>query len=127
MKILVTGDRNWTDELKIFNTLMEIGFDYPVDGENSSFNHDITLIEGEARGADTLARIAAEKLDWTVIKVPAEWNKYGKAAGPIRNQAMLDLDPDLVVAFHSDLENSRGTKDMVERAKKKGVKVTHIS
>lgn len=44
---------------------------------------------------------------------------------PIRNQKMLDDNPDIdiVIAFHSDLENSRGTKDMVNRARKKGIKV----
>ena len=52
-----------------------------------------------------------------VIKFPAEWDKYGKAAGVLRNQQMLDEGyPDLVVYFHKDLENSKGTKDMVTRA-----------
>ena len=52
-----------------------------------------------------------------VIKFPAEWDKYGKAAGVLRNQQMLDDGhPDLVVYFHKDLENSKGTKDMVTRA-----------
>jgi hypothetical protein len=74
-----------------------------------------------------MARKLAERIGWDVIKVPADWTKYGKAAGPIRNQEMLDMDPDLVLAFHSDLDNSKGTKDMVARARKKGVKVIVIS
>ena len=52
-----------------------------------------------------------------IIKFPADWNKYGKAAGVLRNQQMLDEGhPDLVVYFHKDIENSKGTKDMIIRA-----------
>lgn len=50
---------------------------------------------------------------------PALWNKYGKSAGPIRNQQMLDI----VYAFTYDLENSRGTRDMVLRARKTKIPV----
>jgi hypothetical protein len=46
-----------------------------------------------------------------VIAMPADWANHGKAAGPIRNRKMLDLKPDLVLAFHADLTNSKGTKD----------------
>lgn len=52
------------------------------------------------------------------------FRKQGKAAGPIRNQHMLDgYHPDMVVFFHHDLSSSKGTKDMVERARKAGVPV----
>jgi hypothetical protein len=54
----------------------------------------------------------------------AEWSVYGLKAGPIRNQKMLDEGkPDLVMAFHNDLGNSRGTADMIRRAKRAGVRV----
>jgi hypothetical protein len=49
----------------------------------------------------------------------AEWKKYGPAAGPIRNQRMLDWGPDLVVAF----SGGKGTADMVRRARAAGVEV----
>lgn len=61
------------------------------------------------------------------ITVEAAWHNYGKAAGPRRNRKMLDeYDPDLVVAFHDDLDASKGTKDMVDYATSQGVQVYHV-
>jgi len=115
--ILVTGDRNWADKERIYWTLSQI------DSEETFVPF---LIHGNANGADKMAADCAYDLGWRCKSVPAQWEKYGRAAGPIRNQQMLDMNPDLVIAFHEDLENSKGTKDMVNRAKKKGVKVIHI-
>lgn len=112
-KVLVCGDRNWTDRLSIrtwLRGLQKEGYD--------------TVIEGEARGADTIAREEAELLGMTVEKYSADWKKYGKAAGPIRNAEMLKADPDLVLAFHSDILKSKGTSNMIRQAKKRGVGVT---
>ena len=63
-----------------------------------------------------------------MVGVPANWVKYGRAAGPIRNRRMLELvPPDLVVAFHDDLESSRGTKDMVIAARQAEIPVRLIT
>ena len=49
-----------------------------------------------------------------------EWRSYGKKAGPIRNVTMFQKEkPDVVLAFHDNLEESRGTKHMVEFARRK--------
>ena len=84
---------------------------------------DITIIEGNAKGVDRAAR------DWATINYAnlkvfsADWEKYGKSAGFIRNQQMLDEGkPDLVVAF----PGGTGTADMIRRAKKAGVEVKEI-
>src|SRR3972149_6405940 len=104
MRVLICGDRNWTDVRTIRSWiagLQEWGY--------------TTLIEGEARGADSIARDEAILAGIKVLPFPANWAKYGRAAGPIRNQQMLDEgQPDLVVAFHNDIDNSKGTKNMVE-------------
>ena len=61
-----------------------------------------------------MAGTIANKLGMQVMAVPADWDKYGKAAGPIRNRHMFRLGkPDLVLAFHKDITKSRGTNDMV--------------
>lgn len=52
---------------------------------------------------------------------PAKWAKFHKAAGPIRNQEMVDTQPDLVVAFL--LPGSKGTADAIKRAQKAGIEV----
>lgn len=110
VRILVCGDRNWNDSAFLRAVL---------EGSRVS-----VLIHGAARGADTVADDWAEDRDVTTRAFPADWNQYGKAAGPIRNQQMLDEGkPDLVLAFHDDLAASKGTADMVRRAKKAGVPV----
>lgn len=80
------------------------------------------IIEGEARGADTLARKYAERHKIHVLPFPAQWDLHGKAAGPIRNTEMLRVGkPDLVIAFMA--KDSRGTKNMVSQAEKAGIPV----
>lgn len=83
---------------------------------------NVTLVSGHAKGADTLAeKYAAEK--GIAIKIfPAEWTKYGKAAGPIRNRVMLDYAKEqtpVIVAFWNG--ESRGTGNMIKQAQKAGV------
>ena len=112
MKVLITGDRDWTDIESIRAWLAKL--------QDWGYT---TVIEGGARGADRIAESEARKMGMKVIEIPADWGRYGKGAGAIRNQEMLELKPDLVVAFHSDLERSKGTADMVRRARKEGVEV----
>ena len=85
--------------------------------------HFTSVIQGGARGADTLAKIWANRRDIpgkTFEVTKEDWKTMGKAAGSIRNQAMLDQGhPDLVVAF----PGGNGTADMVRRARKAGIKV----
>ena len=81
------------------------------------------VVEGGAKGADSLAKKVANKLGIEVREYPAEWDKYGRAAGPIRNQEMLGEKPDLVLAFHSNIEKSKGTKNMITLARRQGVHV----
>jgi hypothetical protein len=79
-----------------------------------------SVITGGARGADLLAGYWAERRGIPSDIYPADWAGHGRAAGPIRNQKMLDEGkPDLVVAF----PGGRGTADMVRRARKAGVAV----
>ena len=112
MKVLITGDRDWTDIETIRAWLSKL----------QDWGCTI-IIEGGARGADKIAGSEARRMGMKVIEVPADWSRYGKGAGLIRNQEMLELKPDLVVAFHSDLPRSKGTTDMVRRARKEGVEV----
>lgn len=119
MKILVTGDRDWTDRECIQYCLA-------VAAELAA-PEQITLIHGKARGADTIAGEIGAGLDFNVVAVPADWEQYGRAAGPIRNREMLAMEPDLVIAFHDDLENSKGTRNCVEQAEKLGIPVSRIT
>lgn len=116
VRVLVCGDRDYTDREGLWTVLD--GFRRETDGT-------LTIIEGGARGADQFASEWADgKLAQGVrhVTFPAEWGRYGRAAGPIRNQQMLDEGkPDIVLAFHDDIEDSKGTRDMLRRAQKAGV------
>ena len=116
MKILICGSRFYTDYSSILQYVRSL--------KDAAINESIVIIAGGARGADTLAVKAAIACGFPFREYPAQWEKYGKKAGPIRNQTMLDMgNPDIVVAFHEDIESSKGTKDMVSRAKKSGIPV----
>jgi hypothetical protein len=110
-RVLICGDRNWRD----FEAVRRFV---------ASLAPSAVVIEGEARGADTMARIAAEQHGLTVLRFPAQWDTHGRAAGPIRNQQMLtEGAPTLVAYFHDNIEESKGTRDMVTRARKAGIRV----
>lgn len=114
MRALVCGDRNWVDLLLIRQTLVKF--------------HPVVVIEGEARGADKLGRKVAEGLGIPVLPFPANWKLYGKRAGMIRNTQMLDEGkPDIVLAFHNDIANSKGTSNMIMQATNRGIKVILIT
>jgi hypothetical protein len=82
------------------------------------------IIHGCANGADEWADYWADVNNVPHRAFPADWNKHGKAAGPIRNQRMLDEGkPDMVIAF----PGGRGTADMVRRARTAGVEVREIA
>ena len=110
-RILICGDRNYKDWRKVQDYL-------------NTILHTAIIIHGGARGADSLAGNLATGRNWGIMRFPAQWDKYGKAAGPIRNQEMVEYGkPTLVVYFHDDIENSKGTKDMITRAEKANIKV----
>lgn len=116
MKIIVCGDRNWTDQYRIEEVLKEI------------VPPDAILIHGNARGADKIAGKIWEALHpGQTVPVPADWNTYGKAAGPIRNRQMLDQKPWMVIAFHHNLDISKGTKDCVTEARKRRIIVVLVN
>ncbi len=83
----------------------------------------LTLVNGGAKGADFAGRWWAERFGMQVETYEADWDTHGRAAGPIRNQRMIDEGkPDLVLAF----PGGRGTADMVRRAEKAGIEVRRV-
>lgn len=114
MKVLVCGGRDYKDWDQMYSVMDGI------DGDNK-----ITwLIHGEARGADRMAGAWAVSKGIHISSFPANWAKYGKRAGYVRNKQMLDeRHPDLVVAF----PGGRGTAMMVQLAREQGVPVIEIN
>lgn len=107
--ILVTGDRQWRHRGLIRRELMR--------------HMPSKILHGGARGADTIAGQVASALGIAVVEFRAQWNVFGRKAGPMRNRAMLAAKPDMVLAFHDDPARSRGTKDCVVEARRQGIPV----
>lgn len=113
MRVLVCGGRHYRNAAFVFLTLDRLH-------RERQFSE---LMQGGARGADSLAR------DWALTKseivrfqCKADWDKYGNAAGAIRNKRMLEWHPALVVAF----PGGKGTADMVRQARAAGVEVIEL-
>ena len=115
-RLLITGSRRWADERAIDQQIRLTRDELEV------------VIEGEAPGADRLARAAAERWGVPVLPFPADWREHGRAAGPIRNERMLrEGRPTCVVAFSDDFSNPRsGTRHMCRIAVEAGVPVTLV-
>ncbi len=122
MKVLICGDRNWTNQKKIEEEIIKTWKEFKCPPRS-----EIIIIHGGARGADNLAGEVAKELGLKVKVFPADWERFGKAAGPMRNIEMLNEKPDLVLAFHNDLSKSKGTAHTVRTAEKRGMKVKVIS
>jgi len=83
-----------------------------------------TVIHGGASGADTMAGDAALLLGCPVVVFLPDWEKYGKRAGFVRNDEMLDEGPDLVIAFWN--QTSKGTKYTIDKARERGIETKVI-
>lgn len=114
MRVLVTGGRDYDDLASVCRALDEL----------RDAHGRLTVIQGGATGADYIARYWCEKQNSVhMINEPADWKRHGRAAGPMRNQRMLDEHkPDLVLAF----DGGPGTADMVRRAEAAGVPVRRV-
>jgi len=112
VKVLITGDRGWT-AAGVIETVIK------------TMPPDTIIVHGDASGADMIAAAYANARDMSTWAFPAQWQRWGgRRAGPMRNQRMIDeAKPDLVVAFHNYLPGSKGTRDMVTKARLAGIPV----
>ena len=121
MKVLVCGSRDWTNGAAI-------------EREFKKLPTGTIIVHGACpTGADALAEKLAMKYGFPIRRYPADWENEGKSAGPKRNARMVREEHRngepiaLGLAFTSDLQRSRGTRDCVERARKAGIKVEVVS
>ena len=102
--ILVCGDRDWKDIEPIRKFLRQYD------------PKDTTVLHGDTTEVDRLAGIVADVLGMTVRAFPAKWDLDRRAA-PLRSREIIvEGKPDLVVAFHPDIERSRNTKNLINQA-----------
>jgi hypothetical protein len=111
MKVLICGSRYWTD------------FD-AIKARVNELPPNAVVINGQADGADRMARRAAQDAGLWVADVPVmrcHWQRHGRGAGHRRNAVMLDLGPELVIAFQRD--GSKGTQGTIDNARRRGIPV----
>lgn len=112
MRVLITGDRNWHDpglaERIVSRLIAKHG---PL----------LTIVHGDASGIDRSFAEAAEACGIKQEAHPAEWDKYGRGAGPRRNAEMIALGAELCIAVHRDIARSLGTRDCARKAVVAGI------
>ena len=117
MRIIICGSRDWTDKHTIHRE---------IDRLLARYGSELVIIHGVCEtGADMIANDYCIEKDIRIIPFPAKWKRQGKAAGPIRNQRMIDEGkPQGVVAF--DLGGTPGTAGMINKAHAAGLPVIVI-
>lgn len=119
-RVLVTGSRDFMNKDLMRRALKAL----LVQWDNLTPD-DILIVHGNASGADTFADIVARELGYRTEAHPAIWGKYGRRAGPIRNQEMVDLGAELCLAF--PVGKAFGTRDCMGRARRANIKVLNIT
>lgn len=114
IKVIIAGTRDFNDY-----AFLKKNVDYFLQGINPN-NEEIEIVSGNARGADKLGERYAKEHNLPVKLFPANWDKYGKQAGYLRNQEMANY-ADVLIAFWD--EKSKGTKHMIDIAKKQDLTV----
>lgn len=110
-RVIITGGRDFNDYELLSKTMK----DYLA-----SIGDDICVVCGQARGADTLGEQYAKEYNHSIQYYPANWKRYGKAAGYIRNTEMAN-NADALVAFWDG--QSLGTKHMIATAIQLGLSI----
>lgn len=113
MKLIIAGSRTITDYWVLEKAMIESGFaDEKID----------EIVSGCARGPDTLGERWADEHGIKVKRFPADWDKHGKAAGPIRNKQMAEYVGEKGALLALWDGQSSGTKHMLFIAKGMGMR-----
>ena len=120
-RVLVTGSRDW-DNLALLSFLIGVAI-----GESGRPKAEVVIVHGACpTGADTMAEQTAVTSDVMTEPHPADWDRHDKAAGPIRNQEMVDLGADICLAFFKVGAGNRGTANCAASAERAGIPVRRI-
>lgn len=112
MRVIVCGSRDWTDVRTIA---------YAMRGLRSS----TVIVHGACQGADSIAEDYARARGMTVESHPYK-SALGRRGGPARNAEMAKAGADLCLAFHDNIEESKGTRDMTRRTIQAGIPTIFI-
>ena len=110
-RVIIAGTRTFEN----YSLLCEY-----VDFKLSKVDDEIEIVSGGARGADLLGERYAKEHGYKLRVFPAQWSIYGKRSGPMRNAKMAKYADALIVLWDG---KSPGTKNMIDEAKKNGLKI----
>ena len=113
-KVIIAGTRFFNDYSLLKETADRLLADKITAG------YSIVIVSGGCAGADLLGERYAKENGYSIDRYPAEWQKYGRKAGIMRNAVMAD-NADALIAYWDGI--SRGTKNMIDEARKKGLAV----
>lgn len=108
MKTIIAGGRDYAFKDADYAFVDEIHKETPI----------TEVVSGGALGADLSGETWAKRNGVPVKKFPADWERYGKGAGYIRNQHMADYADRLII-----FPGGKGTADMMRKAKSKGLPI----
>lgn len=112
MEIIIAGPRDLDVPVStIYSVMFKAGFE------------PTCIIHGGCRGVDASGKAYAEALGIPVLCFPAEWYRYGKGAGPIRNKTMAEQADALLVFVHASKPVTSGTASMIAEAVRAGIKI----
>jgi hypothetical protein len=118
-RVLITGSRHWTDK----ETIREALF---TEWKEAGKPEEMIVITGACMtGADAYAERVGKAFGWKVETHPADWERYGRAAGPVRNRSMASLGADVCLAF--PFTDSKGTANCIKAAQEVGIPVKIFS
>lgn len=115
-RVIIAGTRSFNDYELLRNSCNNLL-------SEKQRTHTVVVISGTARGADQMGERYARERGFQLRRFPADWEQYGKSAGHIRNAKMAD-NADALIAFWDG--ESKGTKNMIDNARRKGLAVRVI-
>lgn len=119
MKLAIVGSRNFHDYDSFLKNVNEVLISW-----NVSLYHFDEIVSGGASGTDTLAEKLSTTYNITMKIFPAEWNIYGRAAGPTRNSQIVNYS-DFMIAFVA--KDSVGTLDSIRKAQQKRIPLVIVN
>ena len=127
--LLITGARDWTGDPKLIRAAL-VDFAVRRRGRKCVLFHGDCPHGRVGRSVDMLADGYARELGWRVERFRADWERWGSAAGPIRNRAMVAraveflAEGSVVEVMGWPMPHSRGTLDCLKAARNRGLDVT---
>jgi hypothetical protein len=130
IRIIIAGGRDFDDykllKSETFRIMREIA--QKLTGKQTLNKQFLTIVSGMANGADKLGAQLAKDFELKLQEFPANWDRYGRRAGYMRNVDMAEFVSEsevhgVLIAFWDG--ESKGTKHMIDTAKKKNIE-THI-